>query len=119
MRGWHIGHVRLVGICLASLLIPLAFIVTACGESAADTGSASKTITSTASGTTASSGDATASSLPVPVSSGREGMWDTTTTAGSGSADLYCPVSFAASPPKDAVDVSLFTEAGEQIDSRY
>ena len=118
MRGWHIGHVRLVGICLASLLILLAFVVTGCGTGAADTGSASKTSTSTASGTTASSGDATASSLPVPVSSGREGMWDTTTTAGSGSADLYCSVSFAASPPKDFVSVSLFNEAGEMIDRR-
>ena len=118
MRRWHIDHVRLIGMCAVSLLVPLTFAVTACGTGAVDTGGASKTSTSTASATTAASGDATASFLPVPVSSGREGMWDTTTTAGSGSADLYCSVSFAASPPKDFVSVSLFNEAGEMIDRR-
>jgi hypothetical protein len=118
MRGRHIGHDRLVGICLASLLVLLTFAVTACGANAADTGSASKTATSTASGTTASAEDATVSSLRVPVSNGQEGMWDTTTTTGSGPADLYCSVSFAASRPKSAVGVSLFNEAGEQIGAR-
>jgi len=118
MRGRHIDHVRLVAICLASLLVLLALVLAACGAGAVDSGTAPKTATSTASGTTAPSGDATASSLPVPVSSGQEGMWDTTTTTGSGSADLYCSVSFAASPPKGLVAVSLFNEAGEQIDSR-
>jgi hypothetical protein len=118
MRGRHIGHVRLVGICVASLLVLLALALAACGASAADTGSASKTITCTASATTASSGDATASSLRIPVSNGNEGMWDTTTSTGTGPVDLYCSVSFAASPPKGLVAVSLFNGAGEQIDSR-
>ncbi len=45
-------------------------------------------------------------------------MWDTTTTTGNGRADLYCSVSFAASPPKDFVSVSLFNEAGEMVDRR-
>jgi hypothetical protein len=118
MRHRHIGQVHLISICLAPLLILLTFAVAACGVGATDTGSASETITSTASGTTASSGDATASSLRVPVSSDHEGMWDTTTTTGTGPVDLYCSVSFAASPPKSAVHVSLFTEAGEQIGAR-
>ena len=118
MRRWHSDHVRLVGMCLVSLLVLLTFAVTACGTGAADTGSASKTGTSTASATTVSSEDATASSLRVPVSSGREGMWDTTTTTGTGPVDLYCSVSFAGSWPKDFVSVSLFNEAGEMIDRR-
>ena len=118
MKRWRIGYVCLEGICLASLLVLLALVLAACGAGAVDSGTAPNTATSTASATTASSGDATASSLPVPVSSGREGMWDTTTSTGTGPADLYCSVSFAASPPKDFVSVSLFNEAGEMIDRR-
>lgn len=91
MRGRHIGRVRLIGICLASLLILLAFVVTGCGGSAVDT----------------------------PVSAGNDGGdWLGTTSTGTGPADLDCSVSFAASQPKGTVDVSLYTQAGEQIDSR-
>jgi hypothetical protein len=119
MRGWHIGHFRLVGICLASLLILLAFIVTACGASAVDTGRAPKTTTSTAAATTASAEDETTSSLAVPVSASNDGPdWLGTTSTGTGPADLYCSVAFAASQPKGAVHVSLFNEAGELIDFR-
>ena len=35
MRGRHIGRVRLIGICLASLLILLALVLAACGAGAA------------------------------------------------------------------------------------
>jgi hypothetical protein len=84
--------VLLAAVCLASLLILLTLAVTACG--------------------------AGVSSLSVPVSNGHEAMWDTTTTTGSGPADLYCSVSFAASPPEGMVAVDLYNEAGELVDTR-
>ena len=115
----HIGHVRLVGICLASLLILLASALTGCGESAVDTGTAPKTTTSTAAATTASSGDETTSSLAVPVSASNERPdWLGTTSTGTGPVDLHCSVAFAASQPQGAVHVSLYNEAGEFIDFR-
>jgi hypothetical protein len=119
MRGRHIGYVRVACICIASLLILLAFIVAACGASAVDTGSAPKTTTGTAAATTASSEDETTSSLAAPVSANTDGPdWLGTTSTGTGPADLYCSVAFAASQPKGFVAVSLFSEAGEFIDSR-
>jgi hypothetical protein len=83
-----------------------------------DTGTAANTTVSPVATSTVSSKDATPTSLPVPVSNGHEGMWDTTTTTGRGPADLYCSVLFAASRPKDFVSVSLFNDAGEWIDRR-
>jgi hypothetical protein len=119
MRGRHIGHVRLVGICLASLLIPLALVVTACEAGAVDTGTAPKTTTGTAAATTSSSEDETTSSLSAPMSANTDGPdWLGTTSTGTGPADLYYSVAFAASRPKGAVHVSLFNEAGEFIDFR-
>ncbi len=119
MRGRHIGHVRLVGICLASLLVLLASILTACGASAVDTGTAPTTTTPTAAATTTSAQDETTSSLAVPVSASNDGPdWIGTTSTGTGPADLYCSVAFATSQPKGAVHVSLFNEAGEFIDFR-
>jgi hypothetical protein len=118
MKRRHIRHARLVGIGLASFLILLTFAATACGTGAPDTGGASKTNASTASATTAPPGDATASSSRVPVSSGQEAMWDTTTTTGSGPVDLHCSVTFAGSQPKGVMDVSLFNEVGEFLESR-
>jgi hypothetical protein len=98
MRGGRISHVCLAGICLTSLLVLLAFVVTACA---------------------ASSGETT-SSFPVPVSASDDGPdWiGGTTSTGNGPADLYCSVRFAASQPEGAVYVSLRNEAGELIDSR-
>ena len=119
MGGRHIGHVRLVVICLASLLVLLALVAAACGTSAVDTGTAPKTATSTAAATTASSGDETTSSLAVPVSANNEGPdWLGTTSTGTGPVDLHCSVAFAASQPQGAVHVSLYNEAGEFIDFR-
>jgi hypothetical protein len=119
MRSRHSGHVGLASIHLSSLLILLAVFFAACAGSAVDTGSASKTATSTASATTVSSEDETPGSLVAAVSSGTEnGDWLGTTSAGTGPANLYCSVSFAASPPKNTVHVSLFTEAGEFIGAR-
>jgi hypothetical protein len=119
MRGQHIGRVRLVGICLASLLIPLALVVTACEAGGVDTGTAPKTTTGTAAATAASAEDETTSSLAAPVSANTDGPdWLGTTSTGTGPADLYCSVAFAASRPKGFVAVSLFNEAGEFVDSR-
>ena len=119
MRGWHIGHVRLAGIYLASLLVLLASIMTGCGEGAVDTSTTVRTATCTTEATAASSENETTSSLAVPVSAGNEGPdWLGTTSTGTGPADLYCSVTFAASQPKGAVHVSLFNEAGELIDFR-
>jgi hypothetical protein len=114
-----VGHVRLGGICLASLLLLLAVALTACGVATVDTGAGPDTTTPTAAAVTPSSQDATTSSFPVPVSSGDYGGdWLGTTSTGSGPADLYCSVAFAATQPTGTVYVSLSTEAGEFIDGR-
>jgi hypothetical protein len=57
--------------------------------------------------------------MAVPVSASDEGPgWLGTTSTGTGPADLYCSVTFAASPPEGAVHVSLYNEAGEFVDFR-
>jgi hypothetical protein len=119
MRRVPAGHVRLGGICLASLLLLLAVALTACGVAAVDTGTAAETATPTAAAVTPSSQGATTSSFPVPVSSGDYGGdWLGTTSTGSGPADLFCSVAFAAAQPTGTVYVSLSTEAGAFIDGR-
>jgi hypothetical protein len=92
MRARHVGRVRFVGVCLASLLILLVVVVTACGASPVDT--------------------------PVSASSEDPPLLGTTSPPGSGPADLYCSVTFAATLPKGVVFVSLSDEAGEFIDGR-
>lgn len=95
-RSWSSATLGGLGILLALGLVVGGYGLTGCG----------------------SSHNEATTSLRVPVSNGHEGMWDTTTTAGSGPVDLDVSVTFAGSQPKDFVSVSLFNEAGEQIDRR-
>ena len=115
-RGLRVAAVPGAALLLTALLVTLS---AGCAEGAAGGDTAPKTATSTAVATTASSDHEATSSLVVPVSANTDGPdWIGTTSTGTGPADLYCSVAFAAAQPKGAVYVSLFDEAGDFVDGR-